>query len=320
MPKPIRTDRSWGHYRPVMQDDLYGILHINLNKVELVGTDALRIGIGEVIVGNAMYQAEELRYAERLELVRRCWHRKDAINGEIGGLLAEHERQVRAGGPILERGLEVVKQLQEEMARSAGDFGIVGNAPTGDVLPSLVEAVAIADVSSQPVPLDAIHPEQQELRRRSVRQWAQHAARGAESARFRRQMREAYRSTCVICGLQLPPLGGDGNPGVDAAHILPWRHYDLDVVQNGLCLCKLHHWAFDEGLIEVRKTDSGYAVAVPPEAEERVAAFGAGFSAEFLRQCQGAIQGSRLPENQGNWPSQAYLEERRRAFNPEQSN
>ena len=36
---------------------------------------------------------------------------------------------------------------------------------------------------------------------------------------------------------------------MDAAHILPWAGYDLDVVSNGLCFCKHHHWAFDEGLI-----------------------------------------------------------------------
>lgn len=37
--------------------------------------------------------------------------------------------------------------------------------------------------------------------------------------------------------------------GIDAAHILAWSSYDLDIVGNGIALCKIHHWAFDAALM-----------------------------------------------------------------------
>ncbi len=37
--------------------------------------------------------------------------------------------------------------------------------------------------------------------------------------------------------------------GLEGAHILAWSKYDLDEVENGLSLCKTHHWAFDAALL-----------------------------------------------------------------------
>ncbi|MFO7716558.1 HNH endonuclease, partial [Desulfosarcina sp.] len=38
---------------------------------------------------------------------------------------------------------------------------------------------------------------------------------------------------------------------VEAAHILPWSESHDDFPTNGLCLCRLCHWSFDEGLMSV---------------------------------------------------------------------
>lgn len=46
---------------------------------------------------------------------------------------------------------------------------------------------------------------------------------------------------------------------VDAAHIVPWNLTHNDTVQNGMALCRLCHWTFDEGLITV---SGSYAVLV----------------------------------------------------------
>ncbi len=59
---------------------------------------------------------------------------------------------------------------------------------------------------------------------------------------FRRIIYEAYNHRCAICGIQLEL--------VEAAHIVP--HADEkgnDDPQNGVCLCSLHHTAYDKGLI-----------------------------------------------------------------------
>ena len=61
---------------------------------------------------------------------------------------------------------------------------------------------------------------------------------------FRRRVLTAYSNTCAICGMQLDL--------VDAAHIIPVAHpVSNDNTNNGLCLCAMHHRAFDAGLIAI---------------------------------------------------------------------
>jgi putative restriction endonuclease len=38
---------------------------------------------------------------------------------------------------------------------------------------------------------------------------------------------------------------------VEAAHIVPWSESHDDLPTNGLCLCRLCHWSFDDGLMSV---------------------------------------------------------------------
>ncbi len=59
-------------------------------------------------------------------------------------------------------------------------------------------------------------------------------------------------------------------PGVDAAHILPWGSYDLDVPQNGLILCKQHHWAFDNHVLTLAHVNGKYFVQLAADAAEVV--------------------------------------------------
>ena len=57
---------------------------------------------------------------------------------------------------------------------------------------------------------------------------------------------EHYDYRCAVCGFS---SGFNGVPfGIDAAHIM-WHAYDgPDSLENGLALCKLHHWALDRGV------------------------------------------------------------------------
>lgn len=61
---------------------------------------------------------------------------------------------------------------------------------------------------------------------------------------FRERVLTAYQNRCAVCGMQLRL--------VDAAHIVPVKHSESnDETSNGLCLCALHHRAFDQGLIAI---------------------------------------------------------------------
>jgi len=66
---------------------------------------------------------------------------------------------------------------------------------------------------------------------------------------FRRQVLDAYDSTCAITGLRL--INGGGRAEVEAAHIKPVQRNGPDVVRNGLALSGTVHWMFDRGLISL---------------------------------------------------------------------
>lgn len=63
---------------------------------------------------------------------------------------------------------------------------------------------------------------------------------------FRRAIVTAYNHRCVLCGVRL--VTRDGRTVATAAHIIPWSVSHNDDPRNGLCLCRLCHWAFDVGM------------------------------------------------------------------------
>ena len=66
---------------------------------------------------------------------------------------------------------------------------------------------------------------------------------------FRREIMRRYNYTCAVC--QLRVVTEDGKSITDAAHIIPFHISYNDDIRNGISLCKLHHWAFDQGLISL---------------------------------------------------------------------
>jgi putative restriction endonuclease len=68
---------------------------------------------------------------------------------------------------------------------------------------------------------------------------------------FRKAIVELYQHRCAMCGIRM--LTPDGHTAVDAAHIIPWHRSNNDHPTNGLALCRMCHWSFDEGLMGVGK-------------------------------------------------------------------
>lgn len=63
---------------------------------------------------------------------------------------------------------------------------------------------------------------------------------------FRSQVLLAYNQRCAVCNLGHAPL-------LDAAHIVPDRDAEgIASIVNGMAMCKIHHAAFDAGLLGVR--------------------------------------------------------------------
>ncbi|MGB3635372.1 MAG: HNH endonuclease [Rubrobacteraceae bacterium] len=77
---------------------------------------------------------------------------------------------------------------------------------------------------------------------------------------FRRAVVTAYEHRCALCGIRVLTL--DGHTAVEASHIVPWSLSYDDRPANGMSLCRLCHWSFDEGLLRV---STSYEVAASPQ-------------------------------------------------------
>lgn len=98
------------------------------------------------------------------------------------------------------------------------------------------------------------------------------------SAAFRGVIMKLYDYTCSVCRFRIITL--DGASVVDAAHIIPFTISHDDGIGNGFALCKLHHWAFDNGLISL---DDKYKLIVSTAFEEK------GHKAMLLKTLQSQI-------------------------------
>lgn len=118
--------------------------------------------------------------------------------------------------------------------------------------------------------------------------------------RFRELVVAAYAKRCAICRLQRTEL-------LDAAHILADRdERGLPEVPNGLALCRIHHGAFDVGIL-----------GISPEYQVHV-------RADILAEKDGPmlLHGLQemdhtrigLPRNRAEWPRREFLDERYARF------
>jgi putative restriction endonuclease len=306
MPHPVRQDKALGGGAPVLQRNRYAIEQIDLAEVRPIDPDQVQITILGLIVRNNSYLSEEIRLAERMEQVRNIWENAGKFPDPIMKHLQEHQALVSAGTALPERAEKVVYDIEAELAELSSDLGVSYSSHT-DVIPPLLQSLG-SILLEPPLKIDDIDPEQLEIRQRTIREWRQWAShRGAESSRFRKQVREAYNATCFFCGLHFPATAFNKNPGVDAAHILPWADFDLDHISNGICACKLHHWAFDEGLLSIVHEYGNYYIRVPETVNDSLT--DSLFSIEALKIHVGRVPLSRLPKEKSKWPDPRFLSE-----------
>ncbi|MCU0310990.1 MAG: HNH endonuclease [Acidimicrobiales bacterium] len=116
-------------------------------------------------------------------------------------------------------------------------------------------------------------------------------ARPRRDPAFRQSVLVAYEYRCAMCGYD-GLLGGEA-VALEAAHVRWWSHQGPDTVDNGLCLCSLHHKLLDRGVIGV--SDS-YEVTVSRQFVARSEA-GKRFVLDLVGRPLGEPQaGESLPE------------------------
>ena len=118
---------------------------------------------------------------------------------------------------------------------------------------------------------------------------------------FRRAIVFRYDHRCALCGTRI--VTSEGHTAVDAAHIVPWSVNQNDDIRNGMALCKLCHWGFDEGLMGV---SDAYAVIISRQVAQTHNTAGA-----LLNLADRSILG---PQDKALWPHQAHLGWHRTTF------
>lgn len=116
---------------------------------------------------------------------------------------------------------------------------------------------------------------------------------------FRKSIVILYEHRCALCGIRM--LTPDGHTVVEAAHIIPWCETRDDKPSNGLALCRLCHWSFDEGLMGV---DKNYEVLISKLIKSEP-----NFPGHMM-----TLSGRMIfrPVSQVYWPAQEKLERHRK--------
>lgn len=111
---------------------------------------------------------------------------------------------------------------------------------------------------------------------------------------FRKAIVKLYEHRCALCGIRM--LTPEGHTIVEAAHIVPWSRSQNDTPQNGMALCRLCHWSFDEGLMGVGRE---YEVMVSPAVRQ---------DQNFPGHME-TLSGRTIfrPQSSGYWPDQHNL-------------
>ena len=206
MPLTIREDKNWGRGAPVMRTRQYSLDHIQIDRAYVTSADA-RLKVGDLVLRNASHDAEQLALATRLAQVRALWVDADKFPNNVRTLIERHEALVTSGVAIPTVAERIIAELQEIVTQTREEFGIEYRSLAEDVVPHLLKSLEWAEAPpQQPQPVDDVPPEEVNIRRRAIKDWKQWASyRGVKSAKFRQEVRGAYNSTCLVCGLHLPP-------------------------------------------------------------------------------------------------------------------
>ena len=164
--------------------------------------------------------------------------------------------QIRSIGPLRQLVLgatlddTLFEMLLNEETRNDLRRALIETYFAPEVRPKLVELGQISAESFQySLKLRERSKERFRLNLKGPREEQERYHTISRSMAFRRVVVKAYDFTCAMC--QIRVFTPEGHTAVVAAHIVPWNECHNDDPRNGMALCGLHHWVFDQGLISV---------------------------------------------------------------------
>lgn len=300
LPDPTRAFRSTPDTLPIIRAKEYTITDVGF------GTESEFSGVADLVTFDPSFitvanqgHADDIGVAARWSRIEAVYEQAALLPSGLPPLVTSHKDFIASGEGIGRQLTTTVNNLMSTLAASPGSSYQAGLDP----LPALESLLGIAPPSGPTLPPpDELGEDAPEVSARSAHQYRLAKIRGASGRRFSAEVRAAYRNRCAFCGALFGGIHGVRS-GIDAAHILAWSQHDLDVVQNGIALCKLHHWAFDAGILMPTKEGEDYYVRftsladlVDPMSMTRLGADGERIPDEWL------------PDDPKHRPSAAYLQ------------
>lgn len=301
MPQSIRDETQLVGGQPVVLAGRYILQRVEVSSAKLVGDSAV-LQLGAIDCENDSL-THQLDFPGRIASILRLYAGTDDLPPRVANALRAHQADILANRRITASTEQIVAEViraTEEAAKESDVVLIQGEDPV-PLLLDLLRSQPTVEIPS----ISQIDPTDLVMRRRVADRWRLQKDRGPASTKFRSAVRLAYNSTCLFCGLRL--VSDDVRvPGIDAAHIAAWAHYEADVVSNGLCLCKLHHWAFDQYLLALKHdATTGYSIVVTKLAREAFA--GDEAVLKSLEAVAGPIAVGRLPADPDDWPRPQFI-------------
>jgi len=301
LPDPTRDWQNIPATIPFPLEKKYLITRIGFSpETEFTGIqDIVTVHPNFVELSDGQHQ-EIIGVNSRVVRIQKVYANVDRLPDDLRDTVLDHRDYMISGSPVDVRLTAIVHNIQT--ALHTVDSQVNAEA---DPLPGLEMLLNIErDTAPDLPPPNLIGEELPDIRRRAGEQYRLAKSRGVEGQRFRELVVKAYDYKCAFCGARLGGVEGIRS-GVDAAHILPWGKYDVrgvNAVVTGIGLCKLHHWAFDEGIYLPVFEAGQYVLAFSSLAEEFDT-----YSLSRLGTNHSAIQRSWLPKDQGLWPSPELL-------------
>ena len=308
LPKPKREFKET-HGETLLAHEAYSVTAIKMDVGDRSGTRVV-LRPTDLLLENADNLQSRIEFPQRMSRMTRIWEAAANKPGGLPSLLREHMAAVLATNAdhklIEKKAAAIAEALHtngDPLPLAEDALGVREAAPDPPTTPQQPQFTHQADFGVE----DDTPPVVARIER--LRQWRQIAVRGSAGNRFRSDVAAVYDSRCVFSGRRLPRMDITDSAGIDAAHILPWSTHNINSVSNGICLDKLCHWAFDEGILRLKfdRSADAYFLEVPARVERASSA--ANFDLEYFRSLAGPVPRTRLPRDPSNWPSTTYLRE-----------
>ena len=269
------------------------------------GPDTEFTGISDMVTVDPSFielanldERESIGVQQRWARIEKIYARIERLPGAVHEQVEKHRVYLASGDAVDATLTSIVSALLKELALVES-----GWEPDTDPLPWLERMLDIAaPLGPSLPPPDELGEDEPLVSARSAHEYRLAKMRGSAGRKFSTDIRHAYANRCAFCGAEYGGVPGVRS-GVDAAHILAWSKYDLDVIPNGLSLCKLHHWAFDAALL-VPVYEGTDVVLAFTELSNR-------FESETLArlgQNGFVLPADWLPQDKKHWPSAKYLD------------